>query len=251
MAICAGLASLGGWQLERLAGRRARSARLASRLTAPPVVLTAATFAGGENQAELAYRQAVVRGTFDYSQEIALINQVWKGRLGFHLLTPLVLEGSDLAVPVDRGWVPAPPVPTPLAAAPWAEYRAPAAGGPVEVRGWIRPDQGAGGHGGQAGRDGLVSNLDLAGLQAQVTHPLLPVVVVQLPDAGAAGGGVQGVLPYRRPPNPDLGEGVHLIAAVQWFAFSLIGAAGYIIYLSRQMPLPAAPPSSAPSLRPP
>ena len=45
-----------------------------------------------------------------------------------------------------------------------------------------------------------------------------------------------GPLPYRQAPNPDLGDGVHVIAAVQWFAFSVIGIAGYLIYLGRQQP---------------
>lgn len=272
VAICAGLASLGGWQLDRLAGRRARSAQLAVQLTAPPVVLTAQALAAGGSPSwglppELAYRRVVVRGTFDYVQELALVNQVWEGRLGFHLITPLVLEGSDRAVLVDRGWVPAPPVLTPPGATTWEEYRPPGAGGPVEVAAWVRPvlgtapaprgGQGAGGGGvpdqggqgatargarAQTGR--LISALDPVQLQARVTHPLLPIVVVQVPEVpdtratGGEGSETREALPYRLSPNPDLGEGVHLIAAVQWFAFSLIGGAGYVIYLARQMPAP-------------
>ncbi|MDQ3702541.1 MAG: SURF1 family protein [Chloroflexota bacterium] len=247
VAICAGLASLGGWQLDRLAGRRARSADLAAQLTAPPVVLTAGTLGAGGADAsrlppELAYRRVVARGTFDYAQELALVNQVWDGRLGFHLITPLVLEGSDRAVLVDRGWVPAPPVPTPPVATTWEEYRPPGAGGPVEVLAWARPVHGtAPSRGARAQTGRLISGLDPVQLQARVTHPLLPLVVVQVPDTKATGGEAgeaRRALPYRRSPNPDLGEGVHLIAAVQWFAFSLIGGAGYVIYLARQMPPP-------------
>jgi surfeit locus 1 family protein len=40
------------------------------------------------------------------SQEVALRNQVWNDQIGVHLLTPLKISGSDLAVLVDRGWVP-------------------------------------------------------------------------------------------------------------------------------------------------
>lgn len=264
VAICAGLASLGGWQLDRLARRRARSAQLAAQLTAPPVVLTAETLAADGSDAwgrppELAYRRVVVRGTFDYVQELALVNQVWEGRLGFHLITPLVMEGSNRTVLVDRGWVPAPPVPTPPAATTWQEYRPPGAGGPVEVMAWVRPaqetaptrrggqssggggvpDQGVAPSGARAETGRLISGLDPVQLQARVTHPLLPIVVVQVPDTkatGSEGGGAREALPYRLSPNPDLGEGVHLIAAVQWFAFSLIGGVGYVIYLARQMP---------------
>jgi surfeit locus 1 family protein len=283
--ICVVLARLGVWQLDRLAERRARSAELAARLEAPALTLTAAGLqgsggpegAGGTgagDPAAVAYRRVVARGTFDYSRELALVNQVHEGQLGFHLLTPLVLEAgpsrpAGAAVLVDRGWVPAATAPG-QAPGPdsvsWTRYRGPE--GVVEVTGWVHPaapspsrSLGVPGLGGPpraapAGR--LVTDLDPARLQASVDQPLLPLVVVQAPDAGAlpargsagtdpdavpAAGAISAVpapppeaLPYRQRPNPDLGDGVHLIVAVQWFAFSVIGAVGYLFYLGRQLP---------------
>ena len=175
LAISLGLARLGVWQLDRLAERRARSATLEARLAAPPLLLSR-TGLTGEGVAPmdggalpdldpLAYRRVVLRGSFDYAREVALVNQVRQGQLGFHLLTPLVLEGegppgatlapaipapggvtpvpaSAPAVLVDRGWVPALPG---AARSPqdWAPYRAPGAGSDgsavVQVTGWVRP----------------------------------------------------------------------------------------------------------------
>ncbi|HEX2032969.1 MAG TPA: SURF1 family protein [Chloroflexota bacterium] len=261
IAICLGLARLGVWQLDRLAARRARNAELISRLSLPPLRLSGAEASPGAEAASLAYRLAVVRGRFDYAQELALVNQIWDGQLGFHLVTPLVIEGSEQAVLVDRGWVPAttaaPGTPraaggAPLATRPeaWVQYHPapPADGAPVEVTGWVKlippgaaPRAAPAAPATPAGQaDRLIADLDVSHLQARVTHPLLPLMVVQLPADGQGRQGGRGDgqqrLPYRQLPNPDLGDGVHLIAALQWFAFSLIGAIGYVVYLGRQLP---------------
>ncbi|HEX2514710.1 MAG TPA: SURF1 family protein [Chloroflexota bacterium] len=304
LVISLGLARLGIWQLDRLAERRARSATLEARLAAPPLLLSRAGLTGEgvrdgggalPDLDPLAYRRVVLRGSFDYAREVALVNQVRQGQLGFHLLTPLVLEGegppgatpapggvtpvpvSAPAVLVDRGWVPAALPGAAQSPQDWAPYRAPGAGSDgsavVQVTGWVRPPP-AGPPRAAAGSalpERLVADLHPATLQERVGRPLLPLVVVQVPDAGAPPGpppgssfgaparveraqrvtreGVQqrqratpeGVgtgeaLPYRQAPNPDLGDGVHVIAAVQWFAFSVIGVAGYLIYLGRQLP---------------
>ncbi|HEX2324296.1 MAG TPA: SURF1 family protein, partial [Chloroflexota bacterium] len=285
LAISLGLARLGIWQLDRLAERRARSATLEARLAAPPLLLSR-TGLTGEGVRDgggalpdldpLAYRRVVLRGSFDYAREVALVNQVRQGQLGFHLLTPLVLEGEGPpgatpapatapAVLVDRGWVPALPG---AAQSPqdWAPYRAPGAGSDgsavVQVTGWVRPPPAGPPRtaAGSALPERLVADLHPATLQERVGRPLLPLVVVQVPDAGAPfpplpgslagaparlvastreppGRGAPGeTMPYRQAPNPDLGDGVHVIAAVQWFAFSVIGVAGYLIYLGRQLP---------------
>jgi surfeit locus 1 family protein len=189
------------------------------------------------------------RGTFDYAQELGLVNQVRDGRLGFRLLTPLVLEadgagaggGVQTAVLVDRGWVPADVTGDPGPSA-WTRYRD-AGDGPVAVSGWIHPAAPAPAPGFGAGRlpGRLVADLDPARLRQRVDRPLLPLLVVQAPegDGGAAPGAAAPVpgaavpLPYRQRPDPDLGDGVHLIAAGQWFAFALIGAAGYVVYVAR------------------
>jgi surfeit locus 1 family protein len=248
--ICAGLARLGVWQLDRLAERRARSAELAGRLSAPALTLTPAGLVEGGGavldggDGTLAYRRVVARGRFDYAQEVALVNQVRDGQLGLHLITPLVLDGSERAVAVDRGWIPA----VDQSPASWAGYHAPAGpDGMVEISAWLRPAPPADGRRvapGPAGPAGasaravmparLVPDLDPAHLSAQLNRPLLPLVLVQVADEGAA----PVSPPYRQSPNPDLGDGAHLIAAAQWFAFGGIGLIGYVVYLGRLMPPP-------------
>ena len=46
-----------------------------------------------------------IRGTFDVDHQFLLDNQVVDGKAGYHVLTPFLMEG-DIAILVDRGWVP-------------------------------------------------------------------------------------------------------------------------------------------------
>jgi surfeit locus 1 family protein len=247
LAGCVALGRLGVWQLQRLEARRSLNATLAERAALPPLVLSGATLdqvdvgVGQARLAELYGRAVVVRGVFDHAQEVALSNQVWQdrpgqpGQLGLHLVAPLVIEGSDRAVLVDRGWIPAAP-PGPGG---WTACRT---AGPVEVAGRIRLGQPA--RGPPSALDGslaerVVPRLDLERLQGQITHRLLPFVVVQSPAPGEPG---RSELPYRKELVVDTGEGVHLIAAIQWFAFAVILAAGYVVYVRRQTPPPRVRP---------
>jgi len=47
----------------------------------------------------------VVRGQFDASQQFFLDNQQHQGRPGVHVITPLQIEGTQVRVLVNRGWV--------------------------------------------------------------------------------------------------------------------------------------------------
>jgi len=227
---CAITVRLGFWQLDRLAQRRASNAQLISRLSAPPLELTAtflASLGSGPAAEALVYRPVVVRGTFDFADEVALPNQVWNGQIGLDLLTPLVVEGTDRAVLVDRGWIPA----TEASPQQWAQYDAPS--GVVQINGWVHPSrQGSSwpAPGSQPNPRRLVTDLDLAHLQALLHHRLAPLVVAESPAAGDEA----GPPPHRHLPQPDLSEGVHKIAAIQWFIISGIILVGQVIFVRRQ-----------------
>ena len=79
----------------------------------------------------------------------------------------------------------------------------------------------------------LVPGLDVKDVQGRIDRPLLPFVVVQSPPAGQQVSA--DALPYRQLPQTDLGDGVHLIAAVQWFAIAGIIVAGQVTYVRWQM----------------
>ena len=96
------LLSLGNWQLERAQEKREALAARAEAFRAPVVDLTetAASLQSHE------YRRAVARGDYDTAHQFYLDNQIEGDRVGYRVLTPLRLAGSERAVLVDRGFTP-------------------------------------------------------------------------------------------------------------------------------------------------
>ena len=100
--LCALFVTLGF--CSRPPGPEADSQRaIVARMEEPALALDGATL-----DAEAAdLRRAVVRGTYNFSQEIVLRNRTHNEIPGVHALVPLRMAGSDAAVLVDRGRSPA------------------------------------------------------------------------------------------------------------------------------------------------
>jgi surfeit locus 1 family protein len=218
---------LGIWQLDRLEQRRAFNARVEAQLAQPDLELSGDS--ASVDLENMEYRSVVVKGSYDHDYQVVLRNQIWESQLGVHLLTPLLIEGSHLAVLVDRGWVPFEDY-TEGKLAQFDES------GKIEVRGMIRRPQTIAEIGGRTdqvpgpGEDPLLAwNLvNVVGIASQTPYPFLPVYIQQAPDPGWTG------LPHRSLPVLDLTEGPHLGYAFQWFLFSLILAIGYPLYIRRE-----------------
>jgi cytochrome oxidase assembly protein ShyY1 len=101
----------GVWQLRRAEQREAQSAVVGARMTAAPLTLAEArALAADDGEAAagvhpLAYRRVRLEGTFDASAEVLKRPVARDGTPGYHVVTPLVVEGGS-AVLVERGWVP-------------------------------------------------------------------------------------------------------------------------------------------------
>src|SRR6266849_8176040 len=107
--------SLGNWQTRRAEeklelGRRLDEAAKGPVLSVPSVRLDASAFDR---------RRVSARGRLVARATLLLDNKVLHGAAGYHVLTPLRLEGGELHVLVNRGWIAAgdrsrlPAVPTP------------------------------------------------------------------------------------------------------------------------------------------
>ena len=210
-------ARLGFWQVERLRDRKAANAAVAEARLSPAVDLTTA-----ERVTDVRSGQAVAaRGTYDFEHEVVVMGRVLGGTPGVHVLTPLRLEGSERAVLVNRGFVPAPDA----FSVELDSLREP---GPVGVAGVAQPFAPTGDRSPPSRRTGpiAVSRVHYGSLRDLFPYPLLPVIVRQDTAAGLP------ALPQRLPPDP-LDEGPHLGYAIQWFAFATIALVFAAVFTRR------------------
>jgi surfeit locus 1 family protein len=241
IVLAIGLASLGFWQLDRFGERRAYNALLESRLAAPPLDLTAGPIDVAANE----YRRVVVSGTYDHANEVVLRSRSFAGAAGVDVLTPLRIDGTDQAVLVNRGWVPAVD----------ADRRAPfEVEGPVRVEGILRQPQTRRSSlmpVDQQPADGRLDawfRADVEKIANQIPYPVLPLFVEKLPAQDDAW------LPRPHPALATDDYGPHLGYAIQWFSFALILVGGYVALivtrteqergLRRDDPRPPEPPAA-------
>jgi len=113
------LISLGFWQLDRAEQKRTLLRQYAQRRQEPPLALTALlqTVNNATDLAKLRYVRIQLVGHYDNTHHIFLDNRMFKHRVGYHLLTPFIVEpqyrktGNAMRqqtaiVLVNRGWVP-------------------------------------------------------------------------------------------------------------------------------------------------
>jgi surfeit locus 1 family protein len=158
------------------------------------------------------YRKVIARGHYETQYQILIDNRSHQQQAGYHVITPLRLEGSDVRLLVNRGWVPALAEHDQL-----PQFATP--GGTLDVRGTavlpasrfftLGKDM--------AGRAGewqsVWQNLDLARYASAVRFPIQPVVI-ELDGRSDAGGFVRE---WRR---PDQGVRTNLGYALHWWAFA-------------------------------
>jgi surfeit locus 1 family protein len=95
----------GLWQYDKAASKQALQTQLSARLAEPPVALPS-------QLADLKtwrYKRVKFAGVYDTRYQVLLDNQVENTVTGYHVLTPMQVEGSQLYVLVNRGWIAAMP----------------------------------------------------------------------------------------------------------------------------------------------
>ena len=217
---------LGFWQLDRLQQRKGSNALVIAQVNASPLNLNLDS--SDQNLTAMQYRAALVNGTYDFSQQVFLTNQVWKDQMGVHLLTPLLISGTNAAILVDRGWIP-------LADANPDTARKYDETGLLSIKGIIKLPQNEPVFGisdpaltpGQTRLQTWIV-VNLARIKQQTNVSLLPVYIQISPPTDNI------KLPYRFASSPDLSEGPHLSYAIQWFSFATILLVGYPYILYRQ-----------------
>ncbi len=105
VAVIAVCVTAGNWQTRRAAYKESLAAQLDQRGAAPVLPLGATKV----DAQDVAFRRVAVRGVYVPEKGILLDNRVLNGRVGYEVLTPLRIDGGNLHVLVNRGWVAAPP----------------------------------------------------------------------------------------------------------------------------------------------
>ena len=94
--------TLGQWQDRRAAQKMALQAKLAGHAKAAPLVLTAQPLA----PTDVEFRKVSVAGQFVHDWPLFLDNRPQDGKVGYYLVMPFKIAGSDQHVLVARGWLP-------------------------------------------------------------------------------------------------------------------------------------------------
>ena len=93
--------SLGNWQTRR-AEEKLDAARRLGEATRGPVLSVPSS---PVDSAGFEHRRVSVRGRFVARSTLFLDNKVLRGIAGYHVLTAFAIDGGDVHVFVDRGWI--------------------------------------------------------------------------------------------------------------------------------------------------
>lgn len=208
--------SLGNWQARRAdeklaAARGIDQAMRGAVLSIPSAPVRAEDFGR---------RRVSARGRFIAGASFFLDNKVLNGVAGYQVLTPLRIEGGDLHVLVDRGWIAAgersglPGVATPetvqtiegIAVAPSRRF--------LE----LAPEAAAG---------RLRQNLVIEREEKRLALKLQPFVIEQTSDAR------DGLARVRQ--RPDAGAERNRSYALQWYSFAVLAAILYVVLHFRRV----------------
>jgi surfeit locus 1 family protein len=211
-AVCA---RLGIWQLQRLKERRSANEAAQAARSAPVVGLD-----GGSPTSSIANRRVRATGSYDHAHDIVLRGRPHRGIPGVEIVSPLLLREGNVAVLVNRGFVPAPDA---ITAHP-DSLREP---GEVTVEGIALPIDSGRGEPLQRNQQTTWARLDLPALRSSLPYRVEPVYIRQSPATN---------LPRfpRRLDAPPLDDGPHLSYAIQWFAFAILAVVFGIVILRQK-----------------
>lgn len=211
---CAGLASLGFWQLHRAAEKHARHSGFVERQAAEPVDF--ATLPKDASLADWQWRRVRVSGHY-LDTHVVLDNRIFDRRAGYEVLTPFQTDAGAVVL-VNRGWIPLPDdrdaVPDTLAPAD-----------PTALTGYLGPEPTVGIDLGPTAAEAelmspqvfRVQRVHLPGVERLLERKLWPAVVYLDADA-------LGALSVDWPlPGDDSAR--NRSYAVQWFAMAAALAA--------------------------
>jgi surfeit locus 1 family protein len=197
---------LSHWQTRRGDEKAARQQLLESRAQAPVANITSAALAADA----LLFRRARARGTFLAEGQLFIDNRMQGSRAGFHVITPLLLQGGDVLL-VNRGWVArtaAYPAPPEVVVPPGEQEVQGLAALPPQRFVELSPEV-------VAGR--VWQNLSIERYAAQSSRPVVPVLLLAA---------YPGLAPVEE--RPDAGEAKHREYALTWLSLAITTVALWV-----------------------
>lgn len=207
IAICL---AAGNWQTRRAAEKQALGERLERLHREPPVEIGSEAL----QASQIEFRRVQVRGTWRPEFSVLLDNKLHRRVPGYHVLTPLRIDGTAMHVLVNRGWVAGAPERTQLPEVRTTEEL-------VEITGEARVATGKSLELGSDSAQGKVwQNLTLDRFREWSKLELQPVIVFQTSAADD-----KLVRDWDR---PDFGIDTHRGYALQWYSLAVLTLVFYL-----------------------
>lgn len=210
---------LGNWQYSKHVDKTANRDRVEAHYDAAPRPLADVLAPGQAVTQDMEWTRVTVSGTYRADDQLMVRNRPLDGTFGYEVLVPLQAQAGEIAVLVNRGWLPnaadastLPDVPAPPE-------------GTATVTGWLRPGEP------DLGRDlpsGQLASINVAGAQQAIgpdVHLLDGYLVLgeESPEA-------QRPVPLPRP-RTDLGP--HFAYALQWWLTAPVGFVLVFVFARR------------------
>ena len=197
-------AGLGLWQLDAWQQHRSDAARdLASQ---PAVPLSKVMSGDSPFPGRSVDQQVSFAGTWLGQDTVYVSDRRLHGRTGYWVVTPVLVDGTESAMPVVRGWSGRPSAPTPT--------------GAVRVTGWLQATDG-GDEMDTDPQDDIIPSLRVASLVEHVEEDLYSgyVLAKAVSSSGDEAAGVQPVAPPRSPGVSATTGLRNLLYGIQWGFF--------------------------------
>lgn len=206
-------ASLGRWQLSRAAERLALEAAIEEKDRSAPLD-GAALSAMADSMQQALHRRIQLRGRWIAGKTVFLDNRQMHAKAGMYVVTPFQPEGAQMALLVQRGWVPRNFVDR--ASVPRIETPS----GVVQIQGRISPPPSKLYAMGGPETGVIRQNLDVAQFSVETGLALMPLSIQQ---TGEPGEGLE-----RDWPHVGQGAEKNYGYAFQWFGLASLIAILYV-----------------------
>lgn len=211
--------NLGFWQLNRLEEKKNFNSVLRTHTSAPLQTLDQAVPTKW-NKATNEWVRVSITGSYDSSKAVTIINRSQDGSAGYNSAVPFT-SLNNRTILVNRGFVPL-VMPTPLAPT-----------GQIEIVGYLRASQTRSALGPIDSKEASnteFQRFDLPLISVHVGGTIEPMFLQLIQESPAA----ESQWPAKVP-LPPLDDGSHLSYAFQWFFFSMVALAAWVVVVRRKL----------------